>query len=151
MSVKDLYKGVILDHYRNPRNFRRLDQANGQAEGINPLCGDRLSIYVQIEDDTLKDIGFTGSGCAISIAATSLMTESVKFKTIEEAKAISEDFCRLVAHGSSTEKQQDSAIMGKLSIFSGVRGYPARIKCATLPWKTLGEALESVSSRQHNE
>lgn len=148
MSVKDLYQEVIIDHYRNPRNFRKIDQANRHADGLNPLCGDKLRVFVRIEADVVKDIGFTGSGCAISIASASMMTESVKLKTVEEAKAISEDFYQLL--GKSGETLPGSAKMGKLSVFSGVQGYPARIRCATLAWEALRAALSqsAVGSQQ---
>ena len=137
--LQELYQSIIIDHYRNPRNFHRLNQANRHADGVNPLCGDKLSVYLIIEHDAIKDIAFTGTGCAIFIASASMMTQSVKLRTIEEASAISESFYQLV--GKPGETPPDSAIMEKLSVFSGVRGYPARIKCATLPWKTLNAAL----------
>ena len=140
-NLEDLYQRVIIDHYRNPRNFRKLDRANRHADGLNSLCGDKLSIYVEIEDNVVKDIGFTGTGCAIFIASASMMTESVKLKSIEEVKAISEGFDQLVSNSSET--RQAPAAMEKLSVFSGVRGYPARVKCASLPWKTLQKAVAS--------
>jgi len=138
---QDLYQEVIIDHYRNPRNARKPDQANRHADGLNSLCGDKLSVYVKIENDVVKDIGFIGTGCAIFIAAASMMTESVKLKTIEEAKALSECFHQLV--DNSREPQPQPATMEELSVFSGVRRYPARVKCATLPWKTLEKAVVS--------
>ena len=138
-GLQELYQEVIIDHYRNPRNFHELDLANRRAEGSNPLCGDKLCVYVEIEDDVIKDIGFTGVGCAIFIASASLMTESLKLKTLDEVKAISESFHQLV--GGSGKLQPDPAILEKLSAFSGIRAYPARVKCATLPWKTLEAAL----------
>jgi nitrogen fixation NifU-like protein len=140
-DLQQLYQAAIIDHYRNPRNFHRLDQANRHADGSNPLCGDKLSVYVEVEDGVIKDIGFTGTGCAIFIASASMMTESVKLRTVAEAEAISGSFCRLLSKSDETPPQ--SAKMGKLSVFSGVRGYPARVKCATVPWKTLNEAVAS--------
>jgi nitrogen fixation NifU-like protein len=145
-DLQQLYQELIIDHYRNPRNFHKLDRANRRADGFNPLCGDKLSVYVEIEDAVIKDIGFTATGCAIFIASASMMTEIVKLRTIEEAKAISESFHQLLSKPG--EAKPDLAIMEKLSMFSGVREYPARIKCATLAWKTLNEALESVARSQ---
>ena len=140
-DVQNLYQEVIIDHHRNPRNFHTLDQANRHADGLNPLCGDKLSVYVQVEKDVIKDIGFTGTGCAIFIAAASMMTECVKGKTLEEIKAISEALHQML--NNSRETEPEPVILGKLTAFSGVRGYPARIKCATLPWKTLQSAVGS--------
>lgn len=140
-DLQDLYQRAIIDHYRNPRNFHKLDQANRHADGLNPLCGDRLTVYMEIENGVIKDIGFTGAGCAIFMASASMMTESVKLKTLEEVKAISERFHQLV--GKSREMQPAPAAMDSLSAFSGVRGYPARVKCAILPWKTLQTAVAS--------
>jgi nitrogen fixation NifU-like protein len=139
-DLRDLYQEVILDHHKKPRNFHRLDHANRHAEGFNPLCGDRVSVYLQIENGIVKDIGFVGSGCAISTASASMMTESLKGKTETEAKALFEDFHHLVTNHS--ESAPDPAVMGKLIVFSGVREYPVRIKCATLAWHTMRAALE---------
>jgi len=138
-GLEDLYQNIILDHFRHPRNFHRIEPANRHADGSNPLCGDKLSVYAVIENNVIRDIGFTGTGCAIFIASASVMTESVMGKTIGEAKAVSECFCRLV--GGSAEPT-DPTMTEKLSVFSGVRGYPARVKCATLPWSTLQAVLK---------
>jgi len=139
-DLRDLYQEVILDHHKKPRNFHRPEQANRQADGYNPLCGDRLSVFIQMENGVVKDIGFIGAGCAISTASASLMTESLKGKTESEAKAIFERFHQLVTHLSGPPP--DPATMGKLAAFSGVREYPVRVKCATLAWHTMLAALE---------
>jgi nitrogen fixation protein NifU and related proteins len=139
-DLRDLYQDVILDHHKKPRNFHKLDHANRQADGYNPLCGDKLSVYLQIENGVVKDIGFIGTGCAISTASASMMTESLKGKTETEAKAIFERFHQLATDHS--EPQPDLAAMGKLAVFSGIREYPVRVKCATLAWHTMRAALE---------
>jgi nitrogen fixation protein NifU and related proteins len=139
-DLRDLYQEVILDHHKKPRNFHRLDHANRQADGYNPLCGDKLSIYMQIENGVVKDIGFVGTGCAISTASASMMTEALKGKTEAEAKMIFERFHLLVT--DHLETQPDPAILGKLLVFSGIREYPVRVKCATLAWHTMRAALE---------
>jgi nitrogen fixation protein NifU and related proteins len=139
-DLRDLYQEVILDHHKKPRNFHKLQNANRQADGYNPLCGDKLSVYMHIEDGIVKEIGFVGTGCAISTASASMMTESVKGKTESEAKAVFEKFHDLVTNHSQT--QPDPASLGKLAVFSGVREYPVRVKCATLAWHTMRAALE---------
>ncbi len=139
-DLRDLYQEVILDHHKKPRNFHKLEHANRQADGYNPLCGDKLSVFVQIENGIVIDIGFVGGGCAISTASASMMTESLKGKTEAEAKAIFERFCQLVTDHSET--QPDPAMLGKLGVFSGVREYPVRVKCATLAWHTMRAALD---------
>jgi nitrogen fixation protein NifU and related proteins len=139
-DLRDLYQEMILDHHRKPRNFHKLEHANRQADGFNPLCGDKLSVYLRIENGVVADIGFVGTGCAISTASASMMTESLKGKTEAEAKTIFENFHRLVTKHS--EPQPDPAAMGKLAVFSGVREYPVRVKCATLAWHTMRAALE---------
>jgi nitrogen fixation protein NifU and related proteins len=137
-ELTDLYQEVILDHNKKPRNFQKLADANRTAEGFNPLCGDQIQLYVKVEDGVIRDIGFQGSGCAISKASASLMTSLVKGKTSDEADALFERFHRLV----TTEHAADAAELGKLSVFSGVREFPARVKCASLAWHTLRAALE---------
>jgi len=139
-ELRDLYQEVILDHHKKPRNFHKLEHANRQADGYNPLCGDKLSVFIQVENGILKDIGFVGAGCAISTASASMMTESLKGKSESEAKAIFERFHQLVTN--HPESQPDPATMGKLAVFSGVREYPVRVKCATLAWHTMRAALE---------
>ncbi len=137
-DLRELYQEVILDHHRRPRNFHRLEDANRRAEGFNPLCGDKIHLYLRIEDGIVKDVGFEGSGCAISTASASMMTEGVKGKTEAEAEELFEKFHDLVT-GKTTP---DPASLGKLAVFSGVREYPVRVKCATLAWHTLRAALQ---------
>ncbi len=137
-DLRDLYQEVILDHNRSPRNFGPLEGADLQADGHNPLCGDRLSIAVKVEDGVLTDVRFEGSGCAISKASASLMTEGVKGKSLDEARAMFERFHRLVTdHDASVDPS-----LGKLAVFAGVRDYPARVKCAILAWHTLRAAVD---------
>ena len=136
-ELSDLYQEVILDHNRRPRNFRAIDGASRQQEGYNPLCGDRLTLYVTLEGDRIADVAFQGSGCAISKASASLMTESLKGKTVTEARALFEKFHAMVTSSPDTEAED----LGKLSVLSGVREYPTRIKCASLAWHTLKAAV----------
>ncbi len=138
MDLKDLYRDVILDHKRNPRNFGRLDPADAHADGHNPLCGDRLTVSLRLDGDRVEDVRFDGEGCAISTASASMMTEAVKGKS---KSAIAELFGKV--HSAMT--QQDAApdpALGKLAALCGVREFPARVKCATLCWHTLNAALE---------
>ena len=134
--VDDLYQETILDHSKRPRNFHVMEDANRKAEGYNPLCGDKLRLYLKIENDIVQDASFEGSGCAISTASASLMTESLKGKTREEAMRLLDKFHDLLT--TDTEVTKD---LGKLVVFCGVRDYPARVKCATLAWHTLKSAL----------
>ena len=133
----DLYQEVILDHSKRPRNCHVLDEADRQAEGYNPLCGDKITLFLNVKDNVVQDISFVGSGCAISTASASLMTESLKGKSVEEAQRLLETFHCLLT--SEAPPQQE---LGKLAVFSGVRDYPARVKCATLCWHTLKSALD---------
>ena len=137
-DIADLYQELIVDHSRRPRNFRRLEHATHQAEGFNPLCGDKVTLYVDVEGDVVRDISFEGEGCAISRASASLMTESVKGKSKAEAAQLFSMLRDLVT-GIGTA---DRAALGKLAVFSGVRAFPVRVKCATLAWHTLRAALE---------
>jgi nitrogen fixation NifU-like protein len=135
-DLQELYREVILDHNKRPRNFRAIE--NGQrAVGFNPLCGDRLTVYLEVEDGRIRDVSFQGSGCAISKASASLMTESVKGKTIEEANELFGRFHRMITQAP------DQAVddLGKLSVFAGVRQFPLRVKCASLPWHALHSAV----------
>ena len=138
-DLRDLYQEVILDHYRKPRNFRSLADANRKAEGFNPLCGDRLTLYVKLKDGVIADATFEGSGCAISTASASLLTESIKGKTEHEAEMLFQSF-RDVVTGSGETPNTD---LGKLDVLAGVREFPVRVKCATLAWHTLRAALAS--------
>ena len=137
-DLSDLYQEVILDHNKRPRNFRQLDDASHRAEGYNPLCGDRLNLFVRLDGERIADLGFQGSGCAISKASASLMTDSLKGKTVTEARALFERFHRMV----TTPPDKPVEDLGKLSVFSGVREFPVRIKCASLAWHTLKAALD---------
>ena len=134
--IDDLYQETILDHSKRPRNHHPLEDANRKAEGYNPLCGDKLKLYLKMEGDTVKDAAFEGAGCAISTASASLMTESLKGKTREEAMKLIDKF-----HDLLTTDTPASRDLGKLVVFCGVRDYPARVKCATLAWHTLKSAL----------
>jgi nitrogen fixation protein NifU and related proteins len=134
--VHDLYQEIILDHSKRPRNFHPMDDATRQADGYNPLCGDKLKLYLKLEGDVVKDASFVGAGCAISTSSASLMTESVKGKTKDEALALLEKFHELLTTDVSVSND-----LGKLVVFCGVREYPARVKCATLAWHTLKNAL----------
>lgn len=138
-DLRELYQEVILDHNRRPRNFRTIERANRRAEGFNPLCGDRLTLYLQVEGDTIKDVSFQGSGCAISKASASLMTESVKGRTVAEAEALFDRFHTMVT--ASPDAPVPATELGKLAVFSGVREFPVRIKCASLAWHTLKAAV----------
>jgi nitrogen fixation NifU-like protein len=139
-ELRELYQEVILEHNKAPRNYHHPDVANRSAEGYNPLCGDRFTIFLDVEGDTIRDIGFLGSGCAISKASASMMTQSVKGKTRAEAAHLFEQFHSLVTGRAKTNG--DRSDLGKLTVFSGVSAFPARVKCATLAWHTLQTALE---------
>jgi nitrogen fixation protein NifU and related proteins len=138
-ELSELYQQVILDHNKKPRNFHKLEGANRTAEGYNPLCGDQLTVYLQLEDDVVKDVSFEGSGCAISKAAASMMTQSVKGKTKEEAERLFHEFHGMVTGALDEETTPNH--LGRLTIFAGVRDYPARVKCASLSWHTMHAAL----------
>jgi nitrogen fixation NifU-like protein len=140
-DLGDLYQEVILDHNRKPRNFGDLPDANRRAEGYNPLCGDRVTVSVHLDSDVLKEIRFQGSGCAISKASASMMTESMKGRTRPQAEELFRAFHRLLTEDGATP---DPAALGKLVVFSGVREFPVRVKCATLAWHTLRAALENA-------
>jgi nitrogen fixation NifU-like protein len=136
-DLSDLYQEVILDHNRRPRNFRVIDESSRQQEGYNPLCGDRLMLYVKLEGDRIADVAFQGSGCAISKASASLMTEALKGKTVTEARELFDKFHDMV----TSSPDSVAADLGKLSVLSGVRAFPTRIKCASLAWHTLKAAV----------
>jgi nitrogen fixation protein NifU and related proteins len=138
-DLRELYQEVILDHHKRPRNFHRLDQANRQADGYNPLCGDKVSVFLLVEDGVVRDVGFVGTGCAISTASASMMTESLKGKTEAEVEALFRRFHGLVT--GLLPPETDGYELGKLAVFGGVREYPARVKCASLAWHTMHAAL----------
>lgn len=139
-ELRDLYQEVILDHSRSPRNRRMPPGANRHADGYNPLCGDRIAVHLRVEDGVVQDIGFEGTGCAISSASASMMTESLRGKTRAEVEALFEKFHDLVTGKSDPEKA--AAELGKLAAFSGVREFPIRVKCASLAWHTVRAALD---------
>ncbi|MDH4105431.1 MAG: SUF system NifU family Fe-S cluster assembly protein [Gammaproteobacteria bacterium] len=146
MDLKDLYRDIIVDHNRHPRNFREIPDADRRADGFNPLCGDKLTVYVKLDGDRITDVSFNGSGCAISVASASLLTESVKGKTLPEAEALFTQMHQLL---TQDDAPVDVPSLGKLGALSGVREFPARVKCASLCWHTLDAALhqqEQVST-----
>lgn len=138
-DLSDLYQEVILDHNRRPRNFRALAGASHRAEGYNPLCGDRLTLYLKVADGTIEDVSFEGAGCAISKASASMMTDALKGMTVADAHALFERFHRMV----TTPPEQAVEDLGKLSSLAGVREFPVRVKCASLAWHTLKAAMAS--------
>jgi nitrogen fixation NifU-like protein len=140
-ELSELYQQVILDHNKKPRNFRKLESANHSAEGYNPLCGDHLTVYLDLEEDAVKEIAFEGSGCAISKAAASMMTQAVKGKSRKQAEDLFTEFHSMVTGELDEETVENS--LGNLKIFAGVREFPVRVKCATLPWHTLQAALNN--------
>ena len=148
-DLRDLYQEVILDHNRRPRNFRRLECADRTCEGFNPLCGDRLTLFLELDGDRITDVTFEGTGCAISRASASLMTDALKGKTVTEADALFERFHQLVT--SDPEAAPDIDGLGKLAVFAGVREHPSRIKCATLSWHTLRAAVTGGETRVSTE
>ena len=143
-ELSELYQQVILDHNKKPRNFRKLETANHSAEGYNPLCGDHLMVYLNLDGDTVKEIAFEGSGCAISKAAASMMTQAVKGKNKEQAEHLFKEFHRMVT--GELDEDVDGNDLGNLKIFAGVREFPVRVKCATLPWHTLLAALNNQNA-----
>jgi nitrogen fixation NifU-like protein len=148
-ELRELYQTTILDHHRHPRNRGRLPHPTASAQGYNPLCGDRLQLDVKVEGGVIEDVGFEGSGCAISTASASLMTQAVKHKPVSEALKLFESFHALVTSDSHAEV--DVAALGKLAVFAGVREFPVRIKCATLAWHTLRNALEGKGETARTE
>jgi nitrogen fixation protein NifU and related proteins len=140
-ELSELYQQVILDHNKKPRNFRKLESANHTAEGYNPLCGDHLTIYVNLDGDAVQEIAFEGSGCAISKAAASMMTQAVKGKSKEQAEGLFREFHSMVT--GELDEETDENSLGNLKIFAGVRDFPVRVKCATLPWHTMHAALNN--------
>ena len=146
-EINELYQEVILDHNKNPRNFREIESATNTADGHNPLCGDALKVYLEMENEKVKDVSFLGSGCAISKASASIMTQTVKGKSREEAETMFNEFHQMVT--GELDEETDENSLGKLKIFAGVREFPARVKCASLSWHTLHAALhgeEEVST-----
>jgi nitrogen fixation NifU-like protein len=146
-EINELYQETILEHNKHPRNFREIEDATKKALGNNPLCGDALQVFVAMDGDTISDVAFKGSGCAISKASASMMTQAVKGKSSEEAKGLFDEFTKMVR--GELNEESDENHLGRLTIFAGVREFPARVKCASLSWHTLSAALhgdESVST-----
>jgi nitrogen fixation NifU-like protein len=141
-DLRDLYQEVILDHSRRPRNFRVLQNAPRCADGHNPLCGDRVSIFLDVRGGVIREVSFQGNGCAISTASASMMTEALKGKTLEEAQRLFGLFHDLVTGNPDATTEEE---LGKLAVFEGVREFPVRVKCATLPWHTFRAALDDPS------
>ena len=143
-ELSELYQQVILDHNKKPRNFHKLENANRKAEGFNPLCGDHLNVYLNIDGDRVTDISFEGSGCAISKASASMMTQAVKGKSHTEVEQLFDEFHRMVT--GVLDEDTEPNHLGKLKIFAGVREFPVRVKCATLSWHTMHAALNNQPS-----
>jgi nitrogen fixation NifU-like protein len=144
-DLRDLYQETILDHGKNPRNFGKLDDANHEAQGHNPLCGDRLTVFVKTEGDRISEVTFEGNGCAISMASASMMGDALKGMPVDEAEKVFKSFHDLVTSEADGTPEEE---LGKLVVFSGVREFPVRVKCATLAWHTLRAALEDTKSDQ---
>ena len=144
-ELRELYQQVILDHNKSPRNFRKIENANKFAEGYNPLCGDRINIYLIVENDIVKDISFQGSGCAISKASASLMSSIVKGKTVKEAEKLFIKFHNLIT--GKLDEDFDLEELGKLAVFAGVREFPVRVKCASLAWHTMMSAVNEDKNK----
>ncbi len=148
MDLRELYQEVILDHGKNPRNHRFPEPYNREGRGYNPLCGDKITLRLQLDGDTISDIGFLGQGCAISQASCSTMTEALKGKTLADAQALFGKFHAMV---TSDDGDSDLDELGKLAVFAGVREFPMRVKCATLGWHTLQQALEHAEGEAKTE
>lgn len=148
-DLAELYQQVIIEHNRSPRNYRTLPDANCSAEGDNPLCGDHITLQVRVDGGVIRDIGFQGSGCAISRASASLMTAAVKGKPLAEVEALRQRFQAMVTGDPAAPA--DTASLGKLGVLAGVRAFPARVKCATLPWHALHAALENAAGAVSTE
>jgi nitrogen fixation protein NifU and related proteins len=140
-DLRELYQETILDHSKKPRNFREMPEATGHAQGFNPLCGDKATVFVRLEDGIVRDVSFKGAGCSISTASASMMTESLKGKSREEVEKLFERFHALLTSDPSRAGENAAPELGKLAAFSGVCEFPVRVKCASLPWHTLKAAL----------
>jgi len=151
MDLREIYQDVILDHYRKPRNYERLEDANCEAEGHNPLCGDRVKVFLKVEEGVVRDVSFEGTGCAISTASASMMTEAVKGKPVAEVEKLFHTFHNLVTGRDNGEGGEEPAELGNLESLSGVREIPIRVKCATLAWHTLQAALKKTEERVSTE
>lgn len=140
-DLQDLYQEVVMDHNRRPRNFRKPEGANREAEGFNPLCGDQITLYLAVNGGVIEDVGFQAIGCAISRASASMMTETVKRLSVQDAKKAFQEF-----HSMITQKEFDADALGDAELLAGVSRYPARIKCATLPWHALNSAIDGTKA-----
>jgi nitrogen fixation protein NifU and related proteins len=140
-ELRELYQEVILDHARKPRNFREMEGATSRAEGFNPLCGDKATVFVHLDGGVVTDVSFKGAGCSISTASASMMTEALRGKTAAEADALFERFHRLVTSDPAKAQENAAPELGKLAVFAGVSEFPVRVKCASLPWHTFKAAL----------
>ena len=148
-ELRDLYQELIIDHSKNPRNFRVIDEPDRFADGFNPLCGDKLRLYMKIDDEgIIRDAAFKGTGCAISTASASIMTTLIKGQALEQAEKLFQTFHALVTH---PEQVPDSMELGKMAVFAGVNEFPARVKCATLPWHTMKNAVENSGEEAKTE
>jgi len=148
-ELRELYQEVILDHGKNPRNKRRLDPADLEADGYNPLCGDKLKLFLKLDGDRIEDVSFEGCGCAISVASASMLTEVLPGKTRAEARALVRRFTAMATAPTDQEPETDG--LGKLAVFAGVREFPMRVKCATLCWHALEQALDETGQTARTE
>lgn len=146
-DIKDLYQEVIVDHNRSPRNFGKIEDADKTLEGYNPLCGDKLTLYLKTDGENINDIAFDGSGCAISVASASLMTDAMKGKSLVEAESLFNEFHNLITTDSDADNEQ----LGKLAALAGVKAYPARVKCASLCWHTLHSVIQGGNASVQTE
>ena len=142
MNLRDLYQEVILDHAKTPRNFRAIDAPSAKADGFNPLCGDRATIFLKMDGDRVSDVAFKGAGCSISTASASIMTEVIRGKTRAEAEALFDRFHKLVTSDPTKAAENADPTLGKLAVFAGVCEFPVRVKCASLAWHTMKAALD---------
>jgi len=149
-DLRELYQSVILDHNKRPRNFREPEGCNRRAQGLNPLCGDKVTVYLVVDGERVADAGFTGAGCAISTASASLMTEAVKGRPVAEIEKLFDQFHALVTAEPGAQAPDDAAL-GKLAVFGGVREFPMRVKCATLSWHAMRQALHEDGSAVSTE
>jgi len=149
MDLRELYQEVILDHGKNPRNHRFPEPFNREGRGYNPLCGDKITLRLQLDGDTIRDVGFIGQGCAISQASCSTMTEAIKGKKLSEVEDLFSKFHTMLTSDQSSDEDRDA--LGKIAVFAGVREFPMRVKCATLGWHTLNQALRNEDSPASTE
>jgi nitrogen fixation protein NifU and related proteins len=147
-DLRELYQELILEHSKKPRNYREMPNANRKVEGFNPLCGDHFTVFMEVEGDTVRDISFQGSGCALSKASASMMTQILKGKSKDDAEKLFERFHNMVTGTGGNENPED---LGKLAVFSGVSEFPVRVKCASLAWHAMKAALEGAAQEISTE